>query len=425
MASFCPTEGASSPNPCPGGTYSNRTGLVEPLECTSVVVDEWAPTGSSQPEPCPASGFRCPGRNADDVNEVPGSKPILVDSGDTTKEVQLETVTFDLALDLTPSEFDDRMEQLVIARLAVLYGVNASIISIEASISNVRAKRELTSAIASTYVAAAAAALASGLDSTNLATTTLATTTLAASVASTAVASTAVDSATNDANDHHLRRLSSSLLLTVTILVPTPPELEASADGSQADGKGMAGSSTPGDGGSDQPPAADGKAGGSAGYASAVDMKERAKLFAMRVGALNSGNFSGGIFTHTDFSLGVCAYLFNVTGANSTIVSEPEVQTSITNPISLAPILITLAPTLIALPTPTPHPNPTQVKTSKKKVSVACPKGYWCSAGLTVPCASGSYNVFCQTGLKLLTSRPQAGQLLTRLSLALDRIFST
>ena len=145
----------------------------------------------------------------------------------------------------------------------------------------------------------------------------------------------------------------------------------------------------------------------------------------MRVGALNSGNFSGGIFTHTDFSLGVCAYLFNVTGANSTIVSEPEVQTSITNPISLAPILITLAPTLIALPTPTPHPNPTQVKTSKKKVSVACPKGYWCSAGLTVPCASGSYNVFCQTGLKLLTSRPQAGQLLTRLSLALDRIFST
>ena len=28
---------------------------------------EWAPTGSSEPEQCPASGFTCPGRSADDV----------------------------------------------------------------------------------------------------------------------------------------------------------------------------------------------------------------------------------------------------------------------------------------------------------------------------------------------------------------------
>ena len=113
MASFCPTEGASSPNPCPGGTYSNRTGLVEELSCTSVEAGEWAPTGSTRPEPCPASGFRCPGRSADDVNKVPGSKPILVDSGDTTRKVEVETVTFELALALNPGDFDSRMEAQV------------------------------------------------------------------------------------------------------------------------------------------------------------------------------------------------------------------------------------------------------------------------------------------------------------------------
>ena len=85
-------------------------------------------------------------------------------------------------------------------------------------------------------------------------------------------------------------------------------------------------------------------------------MKGEAQLFARRVGALNTGNFSQGTFAHTNFSLGVCAYLFNVTGANSTIVSDA------------------------------------QVNTITKEVSVSCPKGYWCSAGLTVACTPGTYN---------------------------------
>jgi hypothetical protein len=33
-----------------------------------------------------------------------------------------------------------------------------------------------------------------------------------------------------------------------------------------------------------------------------------------------------------------------------------------------------------------------QVKTITKEVSVSCPKGYWCSAGLTVACTKGTYN---------------------------------
>ena len=297
---------------------------------------EWAPTGASKPEPCPDSGFRCPGRSGDDVNVPPGSKPILVDSGDATEKVEVETVTFDLALDLNPGEFNAEMEQRLVERLALLYGVNASMISVEATIAN--NGRRLTSTLAPT---SAAAVLASTLDAT----------TFAASVASTAVAADAAD-ADDDDGDDLLRRLShdgtahSSLLLTVTILVP-PPEPEAAADGGQPDG------------GSDQPPAADGTAGGSAGSTPAVSserMKEEAQLFARRVGALNTGNFSQGTFAHTNFSLGVCAYLFNVTGANSTIVSDA------------------------------------QVNTITKEVSVSCPKGYWCSAGLTVACTKGTYN---------------------------------
>ena len=297
---------------------------------------EWAPLGASKPEPCPDSGFRCPGRSGDDVNVPPGSKPILVDSGDTTDEVEVETVTFALDLDLNPGLFDAQMEQRLVERLALLYGVNASMISVEATIAN--DGRRLTSTLAPT---SAAAVLASTLDAT----------TFAASVASTAVAADAAD-ADDDDGDDLLRRLShegtahSSLLLTVTILVP-PPEPEAAADGGQPDG------------GSDPPPAADGTAGGSAGSTPAVSserMKKEAQLFARRVGALNTGNFSQGTFAHTNFSLGVCAYLLNVTGANSTIVSDA------------------------------------QVNTITKEVPASCPKGYWCSAGLTVACTPGSYN---------------------------------
>ena len=184
----------------------------------------------------------------------PGSKPILVDSGATTEKVEVETVTFDLALDLNPGDFDAQMEQRLVERLALLYGVNASMISVEATIAN--NGRRLTSSLAPT---SAAAVLTSTLDAT----------TFAASVASTAFAADAADTADAadadyDDDDDLLRRLShegtaqhSSLLLTVTILVPTP-EPEASADRGQPDG------------GSDQPPAAYGAARGSAGSTPAV-----------------------------------------------------------------------------------------------------------------------------------------------------------
>ena len=51
-----------------------------------------APAGSDEPLECPL-GFLCPGRRADDVNRVPGSKPILVEGGAHTETaVQMEVV---------------------------------------------------------------------------------------------------------------------------------------------------------------------------------------------------------------------------------------------------------------------------------------------------------------------------------------------
>ena len=102
--------GFAAPTPCPGGTYSNAFGLATALSCISVVADEWAPTGSQFPEACPASGFKCPGRADDKDNAVPGSKPILVGSGQASVDVEVEKVTFDLLVNIDPDEYDEAEE---------------------------------------------------------------------------------------------------------------------------------------------------------------------------------------------------------------------------------------------------------------------------------------------------------------------------
>ena len=133
---YCPNAGTSTPTPCPGGTYSNETGLYSEVQCSSVETGFYASTGSKYPELCPASGFTCPGRALDDVNNPPGSKPILVVSGQASVDVQMETVTFALEVDMHPNEYD---EAVVIAELAALYRVSEELISVEvAPISNRR-----------------------------------------------------------------------------------------------------------------------------------------------------------------------------------------------------------------------------------------------------------------------------------------------
>ena len=66
----------------------------------------------------------------DEVNSPPGSKPILVDSGQASVDVEMDTVTFGLEVGMRPEDYD---EAALIAELAVLYGVSADLISLEAT----------------------------------------------------------------------------------------------------------------------------------------------------------------------------------------------------------------------------------------------------------------------------------------------------
>ena len=130
VASYCPGYGTTSPTPCSGGTWSNVTGLYDALQCIDVESSFWAPTGSGAPKACPVSGFTCPGRAADEVNDPPGSEPILVESGQSSVDVEVEVVTFNMELAMTVDQYD---EAAMIAELAAYYGVDPSLISLEAT----------------------------------------------------------------------------------------------------------------------------------------------------------------------------------------------------------------------------------------------------------------------------------------------------
>jgi len=130
VASYCPGYGTTSPTPCSGGTWSNVTGLYDALQCVDVESGFWAPTGSGAPKACPVSGFTCPGRAADEVNDPPGSEPILVESGQSSVDVEVEVVTFNMELAMTVDQYD---ETAMIAELAAYYGVDPSLISLEAT----------------------------------------------------------------------------------------------------------------------------------------------------------------------------------------------------------------------------------------------------------------------------------------------------
>ena len=81
---FCEEVGGDSPSvwqQCPGGSWSNSTGLRSAAQCIAVEWGEYAPAGSVEPKQCPKSGFVCPGAANDAYNAQPGSEPIPVESG--------------------------------------------------------------------------------------------------------------------------------------------------------------------------------------------------------------------------------------------------------------------------------------------------------------------------------------------------------
>ena len=132
-------EGTAEPIPCPGGFIGNATGLFSEGQCTPVQRGFWAPLGSFTPEPCPASGFYCPGQQQDEVNG--GEKPVIMPVGTSTETQEVEVVKQQMTLDLTIDDFAAQREALI-QKLAAQYGVDPSLITLEASVARrVRERR--------------------------------------------------------------------------------------------------------------------------------------------------------------------------------------------------------------------------------------------------------------------------------------------
>ena len=121
-------EGAATPIPCPGGTYSNFTERSSRTTCTQVKLGQWAPLGNALPEPCPTSGFYCPGAANDMVNKVAGSKPIIIPVGDSSISKEVETVQKSVTLDLTCADFDFTA---VKESLATQYKVDIALVALD------------------------------------------------------------------------------------------------------------------------------------------------------------------------------------------------------------------------------------------------------------------------------------------------------
>ena len=80
---FC-EAGSTTPLLCAAGTFGNATGLRSIDDCEDAPPGSYAQAGSIVPTSCPSWGF-CPGRQADEVNDVRGSIPIVIPDGQQTR----------------------------------------------------------------------------------------------------------------------------------------------------------------------------------------------------------------------------------------------------------------------------------------------------------------------------------------------------
>jgi hypothetical protein len=118
--------GTAKPTPCPAGTASNVTGLSSADQCIPVEVGFWAPLGSALPEVCPETGFYCPGAAEDQVNDIPGSKPIIMPVGGSTEQVPVMRKEMTL-LQMSCAGFE---RANVKAALAAQYGVPPELVDV-------------------------------------------------------------------------------------------------------------------------------------------------------------------------------------------------------------------------------------------------------------------------------------------------------
>ena len=105
-AGFVCAAQATAAVPCPGGTFGGNEGLRGFSECKDAPPGFYAQAGSIAPTPCPSWGF-CPGRRSDQVNDVPGSIPIVIPEGQQTTNV---TKVVEQAINQTVLELPLRVE---------------------------------------------------------------------------------------------------------------------------------------------------------------------------------------------------------------------------------------------------------------------------------------------------------------------------
>ena len=133
---YCP-EGSSLPTPCPAGKVGSFDGYFSVNQCIDVARDFWAPLGSKSPQRCPSTGFYCPGAADVAAHEAagiapPGSKPIIQATGGSTETVEVPVVETSMTVDITPDQFAAQREAMI-AELAKKYGVDPSLITLEAN----------------------------------------------------------------------------------------------------------------------------------------------------------------------------------------------------------------------------------------------------------------------------------------------------
>ena len=140
-------------------------GLAVASQCVPVKPGYWSPTGSASAEPCPSSGFFCPGQLLDSLYN--GSKPIIATTGkvisaqmvEVEEVVQTEVVVTTLTLDGSAEDAD---LETIKAKLATLYGTTVSAISLALSSGSVILELQIRAAAGTNLSALAAAMLAVG-----------------------------------------------------------------------------------------------------------------------------------------------------------------------------------------------------------------------------------------------------------------------
>ena len=124
--------------------------------CTDVTLGFWAPTGSALPKSCPASGFYCPGAEAD--QETHGAEPLIVTVGATTEVktelveqvvVESEQVSSSMEIDADIETFNETAFRY---QLAAMYGVPVEWIDLDISAGSLMANFVITIPTSATTV---------------------------------------------------------------------------------------------------------------------------------------------------------------------------------------------------------------------------------------------------------------------------------